>query len=107
MARCGRRIKAILRSSSVARTRFRIRERSALRFPADVREAEEEVECPGAVQERCATIYRELLRRGLSATAAKKIADNSRRWWKNSGMTINIAFPIRDFDGFGLPRLAA
>jgi len=53
------------------------------------------------------TIYRELRSRGLSRTAAAKVAANGRRWWRNSAMTINIAFPIRYFDQLGLPRLAA
>ncbi len=53
------------------------------------------------------TIYRELTKRGLSPLGAAKIAANGRRWWKNSGMAINIAFPVSYFDGLGLPRLAA
>lgn len=53
------------------------------------------------------TIYRELRRRGLSKIAASKVAANGRRWWHNSAMAINIAFPIRYFDKLGLPRLAA
>ena len=56
---------------------------------------------------RGTTIYRELVRRGMRADVAKRVAANSRRWWKNSGMTINVAFPIAYFDGLGLPRLAA
>ena len=39
--------------------------------------------------------------------AAAKVAANGRRWWHNSAMAINIAFPIRYFDQLGLPRLAA
>jgi RNA-directed DNA polymerase len=53
------------------------------------------------------TIYRELRRRGLSKDAAARVAANGRRWWRNSAMAINIAFPIRYFDQLGLPRLAA
>lgn len=56
---------------------------------------------------RGATIYRELVKRGLSSPGAAKVAANGRRWWKNSGMTINVAFPIAYFDDIGLPRLAA
>ena len=52
-------------------------------------------------------IYRELRARGLSEYAAAKVAANGRRWWKNSAMTIHIAFPIRYFDELGVPRLAA
>jgi hypothetical protein len=39
--------------------------------------------------------------------AAATVARNGRRWWKNSGMLINLAFPIRCFDQLGVPRLAA
>jgi group II intron reverse transcriptase/maturase len=53
------------------------------------------------------TIFRELRARGLSKDGAARVAANGRRWWKNSAMAIHIAFPIRYFDGLGLPRLAA
>jgi group II intron reverse transcriptase/maturase len=52
------------------------------------------------------TIFRELRARGLSVEAAAKVASNARRWWKNSGMLIHIAFPISYFDQLGIPRLA-
>ena len=53
------------------------------------------------------TIYRELVRRGLSRGTSKQIAGNARRWWRNSGMAIHIALPTGHFDNLGLPRLAA
>ncbi len=53
------------------------------------------------------TIFRELRARGLSDVSAKRVAANGRRWWKNSAMVINVAFPIRYFDELGIPRLAA
>ena len=53
------------------------------------------------------TIYRELRIRGLSHVGARRVAANARRWWRNSGMLINVAFPIRYFDELGVPRLAA
>jgi group II intron reverse transcriptase/maturase len=56
---------------------------------------------------RGTTIYRELRVRGLSERAAAKVAGNGRRWWRNSGMLIHVAFPIRHFDQLGVPRLAA
>jgi hypothetical protein len=34
-------------------------------------------------------------------------APNPRRWWKNSKMLINVAFPNSYFDQLGIPRLAA
>jgi len=52
-------------------------------------------------------IYRELRARGLPATAAAKIAGNASRWWKNSGMLVNIGLPVSHFDALGLPRLSA
>ena len=56
---------------------------------------------------RGTTIYGELRARGLSPHAAARVAANGRRWWRNSGMLINMAFPIRYFDQLGIPRLAA
>jgi hypothetical protein len=35
------------------------------------------------------------------------VAANARRWWNNSAMLINVAFPISYFDQLGVPRLAA
>ena len=55
---------------------------------------------------RGTTIFRELRARGLSVDAAAKVASNARRWWRNSGMLIHIAFPISYFDQLGIPRLA-
>ncbi len=51
--------------------------------------------------------YRELRARGLSERAAKDVATNTRRWWKNSAMMIHAAFPAGYFDQLGIPRLAA
>jgi len=53
------------------------------------------------------TIFRELRARGLSEFGAARIAANGRRWWRNSRMLINVAFPIRYFDELGVHRLAA
>ena len=52
------------------------------------------------------TIYRELRSRGLSHEAARQVAANSRRWWKNSGKKIHIALPNTLFDQLGVPRLS-
>ena len=52
-------------------------------------------------------VYRELRARGLSEHKAAYVAANTRRWWKNSSMLLNVAFPIRYFDQLGIPRLAA
>jgi RNA-directed DNA polymerase len=55
---------------------------------------------------RGTTIFRELRARGLPAITAARIAANGRRWWRNSAMLINIAFPLSYFDQLGIPRLA-
>jgi group II intron reverse transcriptase/maturase len=52
------------------------------------------------------TTFPELVKRGLSPGAAAKVAGNTRRWWRNSGMTIHIALPNKLFAGMGLPKLA-
>ena len=52
-------------------------------------------------------IYRELRARGMTALAARRVAANGRRWWRNSAMAINIALPNKLFDQLGMPRLAA
>jgi group II intron reverse transcriptase/maturase len=56
---------------------------------------------------RGTTIYRELHARGLSQHAAAKVAANAHRWWHNSAMLVNVAFPVSYFDQLGVPRLAA
>jgi group II intron reverse transcriptase/maturase len=56
---------------------------------------------------RGTTIFRELRARGLPAPAAKKVAVNGRRWWKNSAKLVNMAFPLSYFDHLGIPRLAS
>ncbi|MGH2855558.1 MAG: group II intron reverse transcriptase/maturase [Solirubrobacteraceae bacterium] len=53
------------------------------------------------------TVYRELRAHGLGDEVARRIARNTRRWWRNSGMAIHMALPASHFDGLGLPRLAA
>lgn len=56
---------------------------------------------------RGTTMYRELKRRGAAEDVARRVAANSRRWWKNSGKLLNVALPAKHFDAIGLPRLAA
>lgn len=53
------------------------------------------------------TAYRELRARGLSSDLAAQVAANTRRWWRNAGMAIHIALPVRVYDALGVPRLAA
>jgi len=41
-----------------------------------------------------------------SAIVARRIAANSRRWWRNSGKLLNSVLTIAYFDRLGLPRLS-
>ncbi len=55
---------------------------------------------------RGTTIYRELKRLGADDDVAAKVAANSRRWWRNSGMLLSVALPVSYFDALGVPHLA-
>ena len=56
---------------------------------------------------RGTTIYRELMRLGATEDAARQVAANSRRWWKNSSKLLNTALPTSYYDRAGVPRLAS
>ncbi len=51
------------------------------------------------------TVYRELCARGMSRRAASIVAANTRRWWRNSAMAINIALPNSYYESMGVPHL--
>lgn len=53
------------------------------------------------------TIYREMRRRGANDGAARRVAANSHRWWRNSAMLLNTALHTSYYDREGVPRLAA
>ncbi len=55
---------------------------------------------------RGTTMYRELKAMGASEGDARKVAANSRCWWRNSSMRLNRALPIAYFDRLGVPRLS-
>ena len=55
---------------------------------------------------RGTTIFRELRARGMSAADARRIAANTRHWWRNSCLLLNVALPASLFDTMGVPRLA-
>jgi group II intron reverse transcriptase/maturase len=55
---------------------------------------------------RGTTMYRELKAMGASEADARKVAANSRCWWRNSRMRLNRAMPIAWFDRLGVPRLS-
>lgn len=52
------------------------------------------------------TMYRELLALGAHLTVARRIAANSRCWWRNSAKLLNSVLTIAYFDRLGLPRLS-
>ena len=55
---------------------------------------------------RGTTMFRELRRLGASEAVAARIASNSRRWWRNSRMTLNGVLPVSYFDKLGVPRFS-
>jgi RNA-directed DNA polymerase len=52
-------------------------------------------------------VYRELVARGTPDLAARRVAANARRWWRNAAMALHLALPNALFDQLGVPRLAA
>ncbi|MFZ5786669.1 MAG: group II intron reverse transcriptase/maturase [Acidobacteriota bacterium] len=56
---------------------------------------------------RGTTVYRELVRRGMSGRSAAGIASRTRRWWSTSGKLLNTALPNRWITDLGVPRLGA
>jgi group II intron reverse transcriptase/maturase len=55
---------------------------------------------------RGTTMYRELLALGAKPDVARRVAANSRRWWRNSGMLLNAVLTLDWSDQLGLPRLS-
>jgi group II intron reverse transcriptase/maturase len=55
---------------------------------------------------RGSTIYRELINLGATENVAKRVAQNARRWWRNSAGELNRVLTIAYFDKLGLPRLS-
>jgi len=55
---------------------------------------------------RGSTMYRVLLALGAPPTVARRIAANSRSWWRNSAKLLNSVLTIAHFDRLGLPRLS-
>ena len=43
---------------------------------------------------------------GASQSAAERLANNSRCWWRNSRGTLNTVLTIAYFDRLGVPRLS-
>ena len=59
---------------------------------------------------RPSTIYREFkaleLELGAAPNVAKRVAANSRRWWRNSDGLLKTVLTIAHFDRLGVPRLS-
>jgi group II intron reverse transcriptase/maturase len=55
---------------------------------------------------RSARIYRALRALGAPSWVAKKVAGNSRCWWRNSAKALNSVLTLDYFDRLGLPRLS-
>lgn len=52
------------------------------------------------------TIYKALSAMGAKPDVVRRIAANSRRWWRNSGMLLNSVLTLKWMDTLGIPRLA-
>jgi RNA-directed DNA polymerase len=55
---------------------------------------------------RGTTMYRELKALGASEDVVKRVAGNSRRWWRNSNGLLKTVLTIAYFDRLGMPRLS-
>ncbi|MDP2881647.1 MAG: group II intron maturase-specific domain-containing protein [Azonexus sp.] len=55
---------------------------------------------------RGSTIYRELTNLGATEPVAKRVAGNSRCWWRHSDGDIKRVLSIAYFDKLGVPRLS-
>ena len=55
---------------------------------------------------RGATIWRELKALGATDSVARRVAANSRSWWRNSDGVIKTVLTVRHFDRLGVPRLS-
>jgi RNA-directed DNA polymerase len=52
------------------------------------------------------TMHRELLALGAKPDVARRVAANSRRWWRNSGMLLNAVLTLEWSNKLGMPRLS-
>jgi len=55
---------------------------------------------------RGSTMYRELCSLGAPPRVARRVAANSRRWWRNSDGDLKRVLTIAYFDRLGIPRLS-
>jgi len=52
------------------------------------------------------TMYRELLALGATPVVARRVAANSRCWWRNSDRLLKTVLTIGYYDRMGVPRLS-
>jgi hypothetical protein len=52
------------------------------------------------------TISKALIALGAKPDVARRVAANSRRWWRNSGQMLNAVLTLKWMDALGIPRLA-
>ncbi len=50
-------------------------------------------------------VFREMRRRGATASTAAQCAANTRRWWRSAALSLHVILTTRYFDALGLPRL--
>ena len=51
-------------------------------------------------------MYAELWKLGVPGLAAARVAANTRHWWHNAAMLVQLGLTIRYYDRLGVPRLA-
>lgn len=51
-------------------------------------------------------VFAELRKLGVPATAAARVAANTRRWWHNAAKLVHLGLTTRYYDRIGVPRLA-
>ena len=51
-------------------------------------------------------MHRELLALGATPVVARRVAANSKCWWRNSAMLLNSVLSIEYYVKLGLPRLS-
>ena len=51
-------------------------------------------------------VYAELRKLGVPGLAAARVAANTRHWWHNAAMLVQLGLTIRYYDRLGVPRLA-
>jgi len=51
-------------------------------------------------------MYRELPAMEAKPAVVRKVAANSRSWWRNSGMLLNVVLDLKRANVLGMPRLS-